>query len=514
MPVLFSHCIIRSHHFDFKPESPVFLPQSIWPFVQQIKFGGHFSRPDLPWYSVDDFPRGDPEWELYPLRRLTIAQNLGQTIKDALSSMGALHSVVFFLPCAHPDHIWDPNAVPGISWHVLEAVLSTPHLRHVSVDGTLFHPADHLPHHLMLPELARLISFRYEDVDYRPVPRSTSMEKEALLLILGRIHASLERLVLQSDSTPLHAMHLWDWPHLREFELRGERPSFGPHCAPLVAVLGRMPRLRTLSIALSEPAGTEPLPIWPTSFHGDSFEWRDLEELTVTHPRPDDEFYAHLPSAMRRLTLRCWPRYYKHHCKFNEFMHAAGVDWGSPLPLASDILRIICRTDMPYLTCLELEYRADDDDSKLLRYIGSSFSCLAVLRVHRYRATGEKQIPVTQIAQSMKRLTQLRLLMMHLDFPELPDVTAMGGYYVQDEATWPEQARGIQRAFGTIDAAANILASNLAPSLSDICLLFPLWHQLQQWRCFRVVHREDGSRGGYAEFVDSVPIEATIFGFS
>ncbi|KAI0667991.1 hypothetical protein C8Q78DRAFT_980993 [Trametes maxima] len=512
MPVLFSRCIVKSYRFDFKPEHPCFLPPSIWPFVQHLEFHGNFSRPDLPWYSVDDFPRGDPEWELYPLRRLAIAQSLGQTVKNALHSMESLCSVVFLLPCAHPDRIWDPEVVPGISWYVLEAVLSTPQLRHISVDGTLFHPADRLPHPPILPDVAHLVSFRYEDFDNRPVPRSTNMEKETLLLILSRLHTKLEHLALQSESAPLHKMRLWDWPRLREFVTRGERPLFDPSHAPLVTVLGRMPHLRVLSMTLAEPAGAEPPPIWPISFHGDSYEWRDLEELTVTHPRSDDEFYAHLSSAMRRLTLRCWPRYYKHHCILNEDMHASGVNWTSPLPSASDIRKIVGRTSMLHLTSLELEYRANDDDDKLFRYVGSAFPRLVVLRVYRYRTTREKQIPVARIAQALRRLTRLQLLMMHLDFPNLPDVALMDDYDMPNEATWPERVGIMEKAFRTIDVAANIFASNLAPSLMNICFLLPMQDRLRQWRCFRVARHE--GRGGYAQLMESFPVGERILGFS
>ncbi|KAI0648611.1 hypothetical protein C8Q79DRAFT_904089 [Trametes meyenii] len=519
MPVLFSKCGMQSCRLDWELENPrpVFLPQSLWPFVRVLNLRGHFSRNDLPWHHTDVPPRFDPDWGPYCALRLASAQNLGRFVKKALNSMPSLRDINLFMPTMYPGNLWEPRDVPGVSWYLLAAILSTPHLRHITIRGTLLHPADDLLDDYALPKLAPLTSFRYMDPEESQKPRTSDMETKALQRILDGLHADLERLTLRSDTAPLHAMRLWEWSCLRVLELRGERPQ--APAFPLVEVLGRMPHLRTLSLYFAEPQGSPPPPpIWPADRrdvedrHGrPAYVWRDLEELTVTHPNPDDEFYAHLPIVMKRLTLRCWPRYYKHNTLLDKFKRMVGVNWVSPPLHEAWMLSVLRKSSMPNLTCLEVEYRAGGGDDGVFRYIGHSFPHLEILRVHRYRAAREHGIPVTDMAQALAPLSRLRLLMLHLDFPDLPDVGNVAYGRRLTRAISPERCKQIDDSFSTIVFTANVFARTLSPALEHICFLVPLVLQSRQWRTFRVTRE---GHVGVVEFLNPVRTGMEILGFS
>ncbi|KAI0365537.1 hypothetical protein BV20DRAFT_1099882 [Pilatotrama ljubarskyi] len=492
MPILFRQCAVASHKLDWSPEDPTFLPQSLWPFVHRLKFHGSFKRTDLSQCIADDYLPDDPERVLEPLRRLASAKKLGSFVKHTLDRMPSLHTV--HISISHDYTLWGPWDMPGVSWYILEAILSTPHICRFLVDGPLSHPMDRLPPDMSPLPTIPMMSFIYRIMEYRHPPRVTEMEKGELLLVLDGIHASVMQLVLPSEPTPLHRMHLWDWPDLRELSLYGERPVHADQ-PPLVMMLGRMLRLRVLSLTFAEAEGsTSPMPLWPTSLQA-SFEWRDLEQLTVTHPHPDDEFYAHLPQSLERLALRCWPRYYKHHCILRESMDQAEVRWTSPLLASSDMLRILRKSATPHLDHLELEFRADYNDEKLFRHIASSYPRLTVLRVHRYQEQGESVPPVARIANALHPLARLRLLMIYLEFPELPDVTLQDGRHYYNEEFLPEMKRIMDAAYATMQSAAQTFARVLAPSLEYVCFLSPMRGRLGQWIPYRVTR---SANDGYA----------------
>ncbi|KAI9001463.1 hypothetical protein BD414DRAFT_405664 [Trametes punicea] len=503
MPVLFRTCTVLSSGID-RPDGPSFLPRTLWPHVCVLILSGSFSRPDLPRYTDDDFSPFDPERDLAPLRRIAAARRVGQYLRDALHSMPALHTI--YVVISHGDIMVDPLRPLGLSWYVLEALLSSPLLRHFSISGPLCNPGDELPEDVQPPVLSPLTTFRYLLRDQRDLPRASDMEKEGMPLILGRLHDHLERLVLPSESTPFHVMHLWEWSALRGLSLRGEAPSSSP---PLVQMLCKMPRLRELSLLLAQPANTSLQPIWPRSLPR-LCEWRDLEHLTIAHPHPEDEIYAHLPRSLRRLALRCWPRYYKHHTGFNEDILKAGVRWSSPILSSSEMLHILRRIDAPYLGHLELEFRADGSDNELFRYIGTAFPRLTVLRVHRYRALGEPEVPLDRIATTISPLINLRVLMLHLDFADLPDVDAFHRKYYYDMSIMLRHDEQVRTSQATLEHAANVFARHLSPSLEYICLLLPLRKQIQQWMPFRLV-RSTGSEAGHTVSAQCLPIPTCDF---
>ncbi|KAI9001501.1 hypothetical protein BD414DRAFT_474843 [Trametes punicea] len=498
MPVLFHTCTVRSFGID-RPDGPSFLPRTLWPHVCVLIFSGSFSRPDLPRYTDEDFSPFDPERKLAPLRRIAAAKQVGQCLRDVLHSMPALHTIYVFTP--HGDIMVDPLRPLGLSWYVLEALLSSPLLRHFSISGPLCNAGDELPEDVQPPVLSPLSTFEYLLRDQRDLPRASNMEKEGMPLILSRLHDHLERLVLPSESTPFDMMHLWEWSALRELSLRGEAPSSS---LPLVQMLSKMPRLRELSLLLAQPANASPQPIWPRSLPY-LCEWRDLEDLTVAHPHPEDEIYAHLPRSLRRLALRCWPRYYKHHTGFNKDLLEAGVHWSSPLLSSSEMLHIMRKIDAPYLRHLELEFRADGDGNELFRYVATAFPRLSVLRVHRYRASGETKVPLAAIAAALSTLGNLRLIMLHLDFDDLPDVDVYQRKYYSDPQRRPQRKEQVRTSNATLLHAANLFARRLSSSLEYICLLMPLHNYIQQWVPFRVI-RSTGGETGNSTSAERLPV--------
>ncbi|KAI9069125.1 hypothetical protein FKP32DRAFT_1587119 [Trametes sanguinea] len=503
-PVLFRKCSFRSILLD-RSEVPEFIPpSSLWPYIQELEFFGFFSRRDLPKYKDEDYLYDDPDRILDPLRCLAAAKKLGQHAHDALTSMPCLRSVMMVIPI--PDLYLDN---PGIPWCVLAAILGAPGLRSITLGGPMCHANDRLPPDAESALISPLETFHYERLPNRSAPRYVPMERQVLNLVLNRVCGSLQRLILPSEPAPLRAFEKWDWPMLQEFSLCGERKKTS---RPLVNILRRMPRLRTLSLVLAEPAGSLPPPIWPSS-SATRCQLQDLEHLTVTHPNPDDELYAHLPTTLRRLSLPCWPRYYIHHCILKEYMTEAGVRWASPILTSSEILHILKRSETPQLTHLELEYRADDDDAKLWRHIGSSYPLLTALRIHRYRAHGELEVPVDAIARSLSLLRQLKLLMLHLDFTDLPDVTVCDDDRRAEVHTLPERTRQLAQSEATIAHAANVFAKTLSPSLECICILRPLRHQQNQWVTFNVVqHTSDGE--ARAEPFETSNLRARPHGYS
>ncbi|KAL1949970.1 hypothetical protein VTO73DRAFT_8851 [Trametes versicolor] len=483
MPILFRDCVVWSYAFD-KSETPVFLPQSIWPYVRTLMFEGSFARPDLiPEYFGPD---SSPAWLIELARLRALARSFSQFVKHALLSMYNLHVVSVQIP----NGLWyrDVTTRDGVPWYILEAILSTPHVRHFFFsNGPMCHRDEELPQEVSLPSVIPLQTFRFSAPSMYIPPRTTDLDRREVLLILERAHNSLVDLLLPGEVAPIHCMHTWDWPALTQVYLNGEYPTY-KNAPPLVMALSKMPRLRYLSLYLAQPAGSEPRPIWPPSLRA-SYAWYSLERLTITHPHPDDQFYAHLPPCLDRLSLRCWPRYYKHHCHFKTHMDDAQVHWTSPLLSSSEMLRLLRKTNTPNLTRLELEFCADASDNQLFRHIGDSYTHLTVLRIHRYRSPGDVDAPVTDIAAALRGLTSLRLLMMHLDFRSFPDVMVLDR--VERERHSPEeQLRREAQLDLTLDAAAsaaNVFAGALGPSLECICILVPLWGALYQWQAYRVL---------------------------
>ncbi|KAI0636328.1 hypothetical protein C8Q77DRAFT_1103104 [Trametes polyzona] len=482
MPVLFRMCRVQSSNID-RAEGPLFLPPSLWSYVQNIVFRGLFWRSDLEQSNLDylmGLPDRPTRCNRGLARQKVSIPALNDLVHKALSSMPRLHTVRFDVTTCDED-VWFPGHIPGVPWYVLSALFHVSNLRYLHVDGPMCHPYDQLPLDVSLPpHLMPLSSLIYNPGDYRALARTTGMEKTVVLFLLERAAASLRELELPSESAPLPRMALWSWPMLIKLSLHGERPQLAEGSPPLVSILGQMPRLRDLTLRFAELVDVLPPPIWPPWFSA-QYEWPDLERLYVSHPCPNDEFYAHLPNTLRDLSLRCWPRHYKHYAPRGYSKRKIGVNWKSPALWSSQMLSILRKITAPNLASLELEYYANGEDGLLFHHIASSYRHLTLLRVHRYRSRGITDVPVEQIADALKELAELRILMMHLDFPYLTGFPELGRLRRGFRHEGPE-AREFDRRFQELREAFDAF----------ICLLGPQIRSSRVWHAYQVAREAPG----------------------
>ncbi|OSC97901.1 hypothetical protein PYCCODRAFT_1439844, partial [Trametes coccinea BRFM310] len=146
---------------------------------------------------------------------------------------------------------------------------------------------------------------------------------------------------------------------------------------------------------------------------------------------------------------------------------------------------------------MDLEFRADPGDMELFRHIGSAFPSLEVLCVHRYRMTSEVELPLVAIARALSSLQHLEVLMLHLDFVDLPDV---GKPIDDDDDNYhhevpPARAQQLADSDATLARAANVMAGLLGPSLQWLPLLRPTRDHEYQWLLFRIVRSTDAEDG-------------------
>ncbi|KAI0637411.1 hypothetical protein C8Q77DRAFT_1050862 [Trametes polyzona] len=336
---------------------------------------------------------------------------------------------------------------------------------------------------------SRLTTFRY----YTPFQQNKRNgvypgEKKALQVVLTRWCETLHNLLLQSEALPLQAMADMEWPRLRTLRLQGvvsipEKISLWP------AILRRMPILRSLFLMIapqspdrgrllmcpSPPTGGPLVPV--------------LEELVVTHPDPQDQFYPCLPPSMRTLILHGHCPYVLH--RWGRLSNAIlPLTPGTVMPmaplLASELLAVLrgCRT--PHLHTLMVEYTADSEESDLLAFISATFSELRFLRVCRYsgRSASKDDVPPTEHA--MVHLDQV-------DAPPLRPSTEWQGLHYDKIALYSTDVRKL----------ANAMAKELGPTVQTIGMLVPqapkesgecsYWAMFPIQRRDNLPNREDGT---------------------
>lgn len=159
-----------------------------------------------------------------------------------------------------------------------------------------------------------------------------------------------------------------------------------PTSVPPITLCPVTPALRRLSIHISDGA---PQMLCPSG-GGHKFSWPYLDQLSISSPDPRDEIYHCLPSTLRELSLRYWP----HFCAQQHLRDIRYItyepQYDSILGSAA-MLSILRRCNLPELDHLELEYRADDDDDALWKFMSSSFPRLTRLTIHRFRSVREKE---------------------------------------------------------------------------------------------------------------------------
>ena len=290
----------------------------------------------------------------------------------------------------------------GIPWEALHAIVQVPQLRNLHISGHLD------DRHILPPKTEQslrlpvnsLATIEYPSEGYHRVS-ATEVKIFSVLLRQANTRRSLETLIVPSDCAPLDCLIIGEFPRLRELSLIGRRQVLVSHShsqqyVPYISVLANMPRLRKLILTLAQPINLACQEIWPTGMTA-AFPCPDLEELLVSYPHPDDEFYAHLPSTLVRLSLRCCPRHYLHLLDHDrEDMTRLG--WYSPILSSSEMLRVLRRCPAHNVRRLEVEFEDDGSAGDVLRCISDVFPRLQYLVVLRYRRAGATPTPVVGVS--------------------------------------------------------------------------------------------------------------------
>ncbi|KAI0641649.1 hypothetical protein C8Q79DRAFT_284088 [Trametes meyenii] len=371
-----------------------------------------------------------------------------------------------------------------VSWDDIRGLLGLPGLRHLDFQAPPYYDDD-VPGriHDLLP-LPPLVSLRFSIPDYRYHPRNMPGETKLMAHLLQQLPSSLEVLYIPLDVAPLSAMTTFEWPRLRELHLKGDRRQDISTCPPMITVIARMPRLRSLSL-LRAHGHAQDSPrhiIWPADKTGYSL-YQELERVTISYPDPADKIYSHMPSTLQRLSLRCWPRHYIHQHRHDRKTIEDRLGWMSPILRSSELCTILQRCETPKLQELEIEYEEDADDLALLQSIPFLFPNLTSLTVIRYRGTDVSDVPVSQIALALSGLRSLRILRIHLDFPGTPHPLS---------TMMPIKSFGLFEAHEELlQHSAHTFAVSLPGSLRFVCcLLRERW--TNSWLPFRVMRDSGG----------------------
>ncbi|KAM5544065.1 hypothetical protein V8D89_002251 [Ganoderma adspersum] len=456
--------IFRMVHFTvgIAPPTPDFyLPSSLWTYVQQLTIADgcldqtrgrdQLNSPNIHYRTPSYVPH------LYVCQAF-----IGPVIQYILRQMSSLTKLSL------RTHM---GVVHGPYWTFLRFALSLPRLRDFEMTGLTFCPVILPDETLELEDgsLAPLTAFRYEAILTRDRTFALSVEKDALSLVLAKIHRSLTTLALPSEPAPIALMSSVDWPNLRELKLRGMRwpqPS-----TPLVLLFANMPRLRSLVLELRIPDEGDPEAVWPRGLPpGMTFPWPKLEELTVANPHPADGLFAHLPPSLRKLALPSCPR------KCVEEWLWLCEDLYPLLPhafyllKASDLLGVLERSPISRLEHLEIEYDADEKETDLLRYLAIAFPGLSSLTLYRYRRSEETVVRVEELVQPLAPLESLRALSIHPDLETRPERVLVGLMRGREEVY---ETEALERFTEILEGAALRIARTLNESLEQVSLWMP-----------------------------------------
>ncbi|PIL28360.1 hypothetical protein GSI_09511 [Ganoderma sinense ZZ0214-1] len=448
-PILFRRCRWAPGYAFNSPHS---IPETIWPYVRSISIHGNFH---LLKYESNYYPYTPVGYDV-----------VYAPLTTSLCRLPRLHTLTI------------GSTVGGVPWEAINAAVQVPQLRNLRISGFLDH-RDILPakteQSLRLP-VHSLATIDYPSSGYRKVS-ATEIKIFSVLLHQVTFQRSLEALSVPSECMSLDYLSTTQFPRLRELALIGRRQhSDGQQDVPYISILANMPRLRKLALTFSQPIGLPRQQIWPVDMAAE-FPCPDLEDLSVSYPHPDDEFYAHLPPTLRRLTLRCWPRHYLHLLEHDRRHMTAKYGWYSPILSSSEMLRILRRCPSRNIRRLEVEFEEDHSGRDLFFYISEAFPQLEYVVIHRYRPVGGVEVTsVATLAQALAPLRRLRILLCNLDFEDAPDP------FGDDFAPFINRLQDV----------ASILASSLSPSVEIIGLL--LRHgMLTPYEYFRPIR--DGRNG-------------------
>ncbi|KAH9831541.1 uncharacterized protein C8Q71DRAFT_781076 [Rhodofomes roseus] len=332
-------------------------------------------------------------------------------LRSVLGAMPRLQSIYLSFIC---------REVHGIGWDTLEAILSTPLLRTLTVEQFLFSPRQ-TPTAVSIESLASLTTFQFVHAALRSELCRYPSQEGVLGLVITKLRPTLESLLLPSEVTPFGTLADNQWPRLTELRLMGVLHLNPDTHTPFVTLFAGMPKLRVLSLELSLPKGgdRQVLQLWPKN-HEARFPWPDLEDLTVSFPSPDDRIYSHLPPTMRCLSLRCTP----HHC-FYMWQSRKLSRIESPITHASEMLEILSQIEAPRLEYLQVEYCADAAEDDLLRHMTQRCSQLRSMEIHCIRPYNRSSLSDTDLALHLAKLSNLSTLRAYIDSEHASQFSAL-----------------------------------------------------------------------------------------
>ncbi|TBU40295.1 hypothetical protein BD309DRAFT_993180 [Dichomitus squalens] len=298
------------------------------------------------------------------------AQGAVETAAVFEETYGALIDTLSQMPKLHTLRL-SASQVNGIPWEAMQAILAIPQLRALHITGTLdrrlLHPLE-VERRASLPP-ASPTSLECAPRPYSDYPGSSLAQRRLLGALLQQpsIQHALATLAIPDECLPSDVFCSAQFPRLRDVSLRGRRGVWallaGELHNPHVTALAGIPNLIALELnfAAQETPGRQP--IWPASTPCATLPWQRLRHLSVSYPDPEDEV--------------------------------------SPVLSASEMLHILRRCPSDRTAALEIEYVADDDnDEELLQFIPQADR----------RSASNALVP----------LRSLRVLRVHLDFPDAP----------------------------------------------------------------------------------------------
>ncbi|KAI9067723.1 hypothetical protein FKP32DRAFT_1588333 [Trametes sanguinea] len=468
--VLFERCIAYSNALRHPAEA--FPPPHLWRHIRVLRMRGCFNY--------------DPEYSDVE----SISDSTYQAVSDTVGREEILADVLYAMPRLSTVAVQGVGE-RGVPWPILKVFLSAPQLSTFVVFGRLFSGETIASKASFSP--GAITTFRYVHRNKRVRFTSSPAEKHIVRTILERLSPTLHVLHLPSESVPYRRLDRWDWSLLRELQLRGDGRRLLDYGVPLISILSRMPRLRRLSLKLAR-SGSEPLgAIWTPNSSVKEIPWPELESLTMTWLHPEEQLFRHLPSTLRDLHLRCWPRRYYPEGSYRSLRRLGKQrpDWVRETPSASMVLQAIQSCRQISLRCLDLEYIADSNDIPLLQLVARSYPDLQYLQLCRYRMREDlAQAPVESMSDALSPLRNLRALRLFLDYNRLlGDSDEWVGYnFVESD--------------NLAVAAARHFARRASPTLRSIAVL----EADQGWvdvREFGVVRDPDGEPSVY--WTDSYP---------
>ncbi|KAH9920503.1 uncharacterized protein BXZ73DRAFT_80087 [Epithele typhae] len=487
IPALFSTASIRAQCLSSRTVNA--LPEQARFCVRTLRLNGFFDRP----YPESGLTRLPPA-----PKRVTedIESRAAANLSTIIHSMPHLETVIIDSPYRFYRWLGRNPPTVGVPFDVLMVILRASDIRQMIVNRILYHEDDFIPETPHLPlHIPRIKSFRYVLPTYREGTRAYDAEAAVLKLIIPPLGGSVTTLHLPTENAPFHEMSLCEWPALQELALEGEHLALaGVTPTPYISFLARMPHLRRLRLHIADvhrapmspllSAIESPPAIWPTSAPSMSKPpLQALEELTVSHPRVDDQLWGQLPPSLRNVRLRSWPyhRSLEHLGEGRNFpLAGTTLCWSSPHVPSSKLSHIITSyRESCNVTKLELEYHTNDKESTLLETVAAAFPALQRLTLSRnddHKGTKAAWADIIDVAEALRGLHDLCSVRMFIGWNKEREI-GLGAFdgapaEVQTEAaSMREQEPDV--AIWCLELIARVFVRVLGPAIEFVDLAYP-----------------------------------------